>query len=124
QDADVLALRRAVTTRLNLEMAATPAMTEFAAALRPDMATLVPERREELTTEGGLDVVAHFEAVARAAAILQGAGIPVSLFIEPDDGQVDASVRAGARFVEFHTGAYARGFGTEAGERELERLRA
>src|SRR5690606_4342156 len=62
QDADVLALRRAVTTRLNLEMAATPAMTEFAAALRPDMATLVPERREELTTEGGLDVVAHFEA--------------------------------------------------------------
>lgn len=123
QEADARALRASVATRLNLEMAATPAMIAFALDLKPDMATLVPERREELTTEGGLDAVAHFGAVSGAVRALQEAGIPVSLFIEPAPAQVDAAVRSGARFVEFHTGAYARSFGTPAGAGELGRLR-
>lgn len=123
QEADARALRASVATRLNLEMAATPAMIAFALELRPDMATLVPERREELTTEGGLDAVAHFDAVSGAVRALQEAGVPVSLFIEPAPAQVDAAVRSGARFVEFHTGAYAHAFGTPAGDGELDRLR-
>jgi pyridoxine 5-phosphate synthase len=123
QEADVRALRRTVKTRLNLEMAATPAMIAFALDLKPDMATLVPERREELTTEGGLDAAGLFEQVSSAVASLQGAGIPVSLFNEPDAHQVEAARAGGASFVEFHTGAYARGYGTPAGEAELARLR-
>lgn len=122
QDADVLTLRRTVKTRLNLEMAVAPPIVDFALALRPDMATLVPERREELTTEGGLDAVAHFDAVARAVAALRATGVPSSLFIEPDPAQVDAAARAGATFVEFHTGLYARTFGTPAGAAELARI--
>jgi pyridoxine 5-phosphate synthase len=122
QEADVRTLRRTVKTRLNLEMAATPAMLAFAADLKPDMATLVPERREELTTEGGLDAVGLFAQVARAVAALRAAGIPASLFIEPDPAQVRAAVDAGAAFVEFHTGAYARLFGTPAGDAEFARI--
>jgi pyridoxine 5-phosphate synthase len=123
QEEDVVTLRRTVTTKLNLEMATTDAMVAFAANLKPDMATLVPERREELTTEGGLDAVAGFARVAAAVEALQRkAGIPVSLFIEPDAEQVRAALRAGAACVEFHTGAYARLFGTPAGDVELARL--
>lgn len=125
QEADVRALRRTVTTRLNLEMAATDAMIAFAAELRPDMATLVPERREELTTEGGLDAAAQFERVRAAVETLQiRGGIPVSLFIEPDLRQVEAALRGGAAYVEFHTGAYARLFGTPEGDAELARITA
>lgn len=123
QDADARALRASVTTRLNLEMAATPEMTAIALGLRPDMATLVPERREELTTEGGLDAVSGYAHVARAVETLQAAGIPASLFIEPDAAQVDAAARMGARYVEFHTGLYARRFGTAEGDAEFARLR-
>src|SRR5690606_22277575 len=122
QDADVHALRAAVKTRLNLEMAVAPEIVAIAIAVKPDMATLVPERREELTTEGGLDAVSRFDAVARAVADLAAAGVPSSLFIEPDSAQVDAAARAGAQFVEFHTGLYARRFGSPAGDAELARL--
>jgi pyridoxine 5-phosphate synthase len=124
QEEDVRALRRTVKTRLNLEMAATPAMVAFALDLKPDMATLVPERREELTTEGGLDAAGLFPAVSAAVKALQAAGIPVSLFIEPDFRQIEAARVAGASFVEFHTGAYARLFGTPAGDAEFARLKA
>jgi pyridoxine 5-phosphate synthase len=122
QAADVRTLRRSVTTRLNLEMAPTPAMVAFAIELKPDMATLVPERREELTTEGGLDAALLFAPVSRAVATLQGAGIPVSLFIEPAPQQVRAALEMKAALVEFHTGAYARLFGTPQGEAEFSRL--
>ena len=122
QDADVHALRTAVKTRLNLEMAVAPEIVAIAIAVKPDMATLVPERREELTTEGGLDAVSRFDAVARAVADLAAAGVPSSLFIEPDSAQVDAAARVGAQFVEFHTGLYARRFGSPAGDAELARL--
>lgn len=122
QDRDAFLLREAVQTRLNLEMAATEAMTSLALDLRPDQATLVPERREEVTTEGGLDVLAHREAVARATGHLRGKGILVSLFIDPDEAQIAASREVGAEAVELHTGAYANARG-EARARELERLR-
>jgi pyridoxine 5-phosphate synthase len=125
QDADVRALRRTVATRLNLEMAATDAMVAFAAELRPDMATLVPERREELTTEGGLDAVGGLARISAAVEALQRrAGIPVSLFIEPDAAQVDAARESGAAFVEFHTGAYALAYGTPEGTAEFGRIEA
>ncbi len=124
QEQDVIALRRSIATRLNLEMAATPAMLAFANDIKPDMATLVPERREELTTEGGLDVVGLQEGISHAVQTLQvRSGIPVSLFIEPDAAQVKASAGAGAAFVEFHTGVYARTYGTAEGARELARVR-
>ena len=124
QESDVRALRRTVKTRLNLEMAATPAMVAFALDLKPDMATLVPEKREELTTEGGLDAAGLFVEVSAAVKTLQGAGIPVSLFIEPDFRQIEAARVSGASLVEFHTGAYARRFGTPAGDAELARIQA
>ncbi len=122
QDRDVEVLRRLVKTKLNLEMAVTDEMVRIALALRPDMATLVPERREELTTEGGLDVHGHLGAVAKAARALQGGGIAVSLFIDPDQDQVSASARAGAELVELHTGAYAEARERKAQQAELARL--
>jgi pyridoxine 5-phosphate synthase len=122
QDEDVHTLRRTVKTRLNLEMAVAPEIVAIAVAVKPDMATLVPERREELTTEGGLDVVSHFGPVTRAVAALRAVGVPTSLFIEPDAAQVEAAVKSGAAFVEFHTGLYARLFGTPACDAELARI--
>jgi pyridoxine 5-phosphate synthase len=122
QDRDVEVLRRLVKTKLNLEMAVTDEMVRIALALRPDMATLVPERREELTTEGGLDVHGHLDAVATAVRALQGGGIAVSLFIDPDQDQVSASARSGAELVELHTGAYAEARERNAQQAELARL--
>jgi pyridoxine 5-phosphate synthase len=122
QEHDVVTLRRTVTTHLNLEMAATPAMIDFALNLRPDMATLVPERREELTTEGGLDAAARLAEISGAVLALQGRGIPVSLFIEPEMSQVEAALKSGAAFVEFHTGAYARAFHAGASDAEFARI--
>jgi pyridoxine 5-phosphate synthase len=121
QDDDVVALRRSVKTLLNLEMAATDAMVETAARMVPDLVTLVPEKREERTTEGGLDVVTHRGTVARAIDRLRSAGIPVSLFIDPEEAQVRASIELGARTIELHTGDYAN---TASGEAtgEIERL--
>ncbi len=107
QDRDVQLLRQTVRTRLNLEMAATSEMVAIALAIKPDMVTLVPEKREEVTTEGGLDVVSQEAALQGQISQLQGAGIPVSLFVDPERHQLQASQRSGARWVELHTGSYA-----------------
>jgi len=107
QDEEVVALCKQVRTRVNLEMAVTDEMLAIAERNRPADVCLVPEKREELTTEGGLDVLAHFDAVKHACAYLAGVGIRVSLFIDPDKQQLDAAVACGAPVVELHTGAYA-----------------
>ena len=107
QARDVDVLLRAVQTRVNLEMAVTDAMVEFAVKHRPADCCLVPERREELTTEGGLDVAGQKQRIAGACKTLAQHGIRVSLFIDPDDAQIEASAEAGAPVVELHTGAYA-----------------
>ena len=107
QDRDVLVLRKALRTRMNLEAAVTPEMIAFARRVRPQDVCLVPERRAELTTEGGLDVAGEPKRVERACRDLAAAGIRVSLFIDADRRQVEAARKAGARVVELHTGAYA-----------------
>jgi pyridoxine 5-phosphate synthase len=107
QDRDVRLLRPVVTHRLNLEMAAVDAIADIACEVKPDEATLVPERRAELTTEGGLDVVANEQAVARITKRLRQAGIEVSLFIDPDRRQIDAAKRLGAQAVEIQTARYS-----------------
>jgi len=107
QDADVFALRGQLRTRMNLECAITEEMLAIACQVKPQDVCLVPERRAELTTEGGLDVIGHFETVSSAIKRLQDAGIRVSLFIDPDARQIDAAARAGAPVIELHTGAYA-----------------
>lgn len=106
QERDVEVLRQTVQTRLNLEMAATSAMLQVARRVKPDMCTLVPERREELTTEGGLDVVAHRDQVSDVVAGLREAGIVVSLFVDPEPAQLQAAHRIQADVVELHTGRY------------------
>jgi pyridoxine 5-phosphate synthase len=121
QDRDVAALRGALQTRMNLEIAATDEMLAIAERTQPADACLVPERRLEVTTEGGLDVAGQQRKIAEACARLAAAGIRVSLFIDPDEAQVDAGARAGAPVVELHTGAYAMAHGEER-PRELARL--
>ena len=122
QARDVDVLLRAVQTRVNLEMAVTDSMIEFAVKHRPADCCLVPERREELTTEGGLDVAGQASRIAAACRRLAEHGIRVSLFIDPDPAQIAASAAAGAPVVELHTGAYAEAEGAVAA-RELERIR-
>lgn len=107
QDYDVARLRETIESRLNLEMAATVEMQALAIRTRPDLVTLVPERRAERTTEGGLDVVAHGDALRPVIEALREIAVPVSLFIDPERAQIDASVALGAAFVELHTGDYA-----------------
>ena len=124
QDADVETLRARLRVPLNLEMAVTDAMVAVAARIRPPHACLVPERREELTTEGGLDIVRHQARVRDAVAKLAAAGIRVSLFIDPDPGQIRASVEAGAPAVELHTGDYANAADAAALAREAARVQA
>jgi len=121
QDADVEALCANTTTRINLEMAVTPEMLEIALKHRPADVCLVPEKREELTTEGGLDVLSHRDVVAAAVRRLGEAGIRVSLFIDPDPEQLRAAREVGAPVVELHTGTYADATG-KAQHHELERL--
>jgi len=121
QDRDVRALRAALQTHMNLEIAATPEMLDIALEVQPRDVCLVPEKRAEVTTEGGLDVASQPDAVARACRKLAAGGIRVSLFIDADAVQVDAAIRAGAPVVELHTGAYAEAQGAERG-RELARL--
>src|SRR5438094_8843529 len=106
-DRDVRLLRPVVTHRLNLEMAAVDAIAEIACEVKPDEATLVPERREELTTEGGLDVITHQDAVGRAVERLTAAGIEVSLFIDPDPLQIERSRLPGCRAAEIRTARYS-----------------
>jgi pyridoxine 5-phosphate synthase len=110
QDADVLQLKKTVRTKLNLEMAATGEMVGFALRLKPDQVTLVPEKRRELTTEGGLALAVSPARYGRAVDRLRSKGIPVSLFIDPDPGDIRISSRLGADLVELHTGAYSRAF--------------
>lgn len=107
QDHDVLALRAQLRTRMNLESALTPEMLQFALRIRPQDVCLVPERRQELTTEGGLDVASQLARVREACQLLGAAGIRVSLFIDADTAQIDAAKAAGAPVIELHTGHYA-----------------
>ena len=121
QDADAFRIRAEVKTPLNFEMAVTDEMIEIALKLKPEFACLVPENRMEVTTEGGLDVIGNFEKTRNAIARLQAAGIQVSLFIDPDSKQVEASVEAHADMIELHTGAFANAKG-DAVQAELVRL--
>ena len=123
QDADVRALRGLLQTRMNLETAVTDEMLTLAAAVRPGDCCFVPERRQEITTEGGLDVCAQPARIRDAAERLRQAGVRVALFIDPDPRQIEAAAQAGAPVVELHTGAYAEASGARAAT-ELERLRA
>jgi pyridoxine 5-phosphate synthase len=123
QDADVYAIRPRLRTRMNLECAITPEMLKIACAVQPSDVCLVPEKRTELTTEGGLDVVGARTAVSDAVAYLTQAGIRVSLFIKPDLEQVAAAALAGAAVIELHTGAYAHAQAGDAVDAELHRIR-
>jgi len=110
QDRDIRKLRQVLKTRLNLEMANAPEIIEIALEIKPDIVCIVPERRAEVTTEGGLDVASHWTALAATRTKMNDAGIDVSLFIAPDAEQVEAAARTGAQFVELHTGAFAENF--------------
>jgi pyridoxine 5-phosphate synthase len=122
QERDVQLLRERLNTKLNLEMAVTPAMLIFAENVRPSDACFVPEKREELTTEGGLDVVSHRQKIREATQRLQGIGVRVSLFIDPESAQIEASRDAGAHAVEIHTGAYCNALGMER-DKQLQVIR-
>ncbi len=123
QDRDVRVLREVVTSRLNLEMAAIDSIVDIACAVKPDEATLVPERREELTTEGGLDIVRNREAVARALERLRNAGLHVSLFIDPDPLQIETAKLLGADAVEIQTARYAEARTPAERHKQLDVLR-
>ncbi|HAT31825.1 MAG TPA: pyridoxine 5'-phosphate synthase [Janthinobacterium sp.] len=123
RDADVIAIAPALMTRMNLEAAVTAEMIAFACRIKPADVCLVPENRHEVTTEGGLDVVRHFEQVRAAVRQLQGEGIRVSLFIDADAGQIVAAAELKATVIELHTGRYADTAGAEQAE-ELARIRA
>jgi len=122
QDADVFAIKQATTTRLNLEMAAAEEIVRIALKLKPDQVTLVPERRQEVTTEGGLDVVRGRRRLAAAIRRLKRAGIVVSLFIDPEEAQIKASREVGADAIELHTGAYANAKSESKAKRELAKI--
>src|SRR6266568_4052197 len=111
QDRDVWKLREVVKTRLNLEMANSPEIVAIALKLKPEIVCLVPERRQEVTTEGGLDVVGNLAALTETRKRMGDAGIDVSLFIAPDPAQIEAAARTGSQFIELHTGAFAESFG-------------
>jgi pyridoxine 5-phosphate synthase len=119
QDRDVRLLRQTVKTRLNLEMGATQEIIKFALAVKPDMVTLVPEKRKELTTEGGLNVAGQKKKLKTAIGRMKDAGIPVSLFIDPDSRQIKAAKEIGATFVEIHTGRYADAASEEERDQEF-----
>jgi pyridoxine 5-phosphate synthase len=123
QDRDVTLLRRLLQTRMNLEMAVTAEMIRIASEVRPQDCCLVPESREEVTTEGGLDVRAQQARIDQACRALAAAGVRVSLFIDPDTAQIEAARRVGAPVIELHTGTYANASGT-ARAHELERVRS
>ncbi|MEB5928633.1 pyridoxine 5'-phosphate synthase [Acinetobacter schindleri] len=122
QDDDVRRMRPVLTTHMNLEMAVTDEMVAFAKEIQPHHVCFVPEKRQEVTTEGGLDVVGHFEDVKKATQELTAIGCDVSLFIDADFAQIDAAVACGAPTIEIHTGAYADAETPEAQKAELERI--
>ena len=123
QARDVRLIKAVLQTRMNLELAITDAMLDFAEEIMPEHACLVPEKREELTTEGGLDVIAHFKTVENAVTRLQNLGSEVSLFIDPDIQQIDAAKAAGAPVIELHTGCYADATNDASRSHELQRIR-
>jgi len=122
QDRDLRLLRDVVQTKLNMEMAATDEMERIARKIKPDFSTLVPEKREELTTEGGLEVASRIEFMKAYIGRLREAGITVSLFVDPDEKQIAAAKKAGADWVELHTGAYANARGAQEQDREFTKI--
>jgi len=123
QERDVWRLRETIATRLNLEMACTPEMTAFALKLKPDTVCLVPENRQEISTEGGLDVVGNRARVKACVDAMNAAGIQTSLFIDPDEAQIDLAAKVRAPIVELHTGAYANAYFTPQRAKEFQALR-
>lgn len=123
QPRDVHLIKEVLQTRMNLELAVTDAMLDFAEEIKPEHACLVPENRMEITTEGGLNVIGNFDAVERAVKRLQGIGSEVSLFIDPDVKQIDAAVATGAPVIEIHTGCYADATNEATQARELQRIK-
>ncbi|KPD03002.1 pyridoxine 5'-phosphate synthase [Moellerella wisconsensis] len=122
-DRDIELLKNTIQTRMNLEMAVTDEMVDIACRIRPDFCCLVPEKREEVTTEGGLDVAGQKDKIADAVKRLTAAGIQVSLFIDADHQQIDAAQQVGAPFIEIHTGAYADAASTNEQELEFRRIK-
>ncbi|KOC88252.1 pyridoxine 5'-phosphate synthase [Winslowiella iniecta] len=122
-DRDVRILRQTIQTRMNLEMAVTDEMVDIACEIKPHFCCLVPEKRQEVTTEGGLDVAGQLEKITAAVARLHAVGILVSLFIDADKAQIDAAVASGAPYIEIHTGAYAEAEEGAARDAELARIR-
>lgn len=120
---DLRLLRELITTKLDLEMAAVPEIIEVACDVQPELATIVPERRQELTTEGGINVIDNITHLGKTIQILHNAEVPVSLFIEPDLNQIDAAAEINADFIEIHTGNYANAVSEEDIFDELERVR-
>jgi len=122
QDRDVQLLREIIRTKLDLEMAADDAMAKIALTIKPDLVTLVPEKRQELTTEGGLDILAHKDRIQSIITLLHDGGIPVSLFIEPDLAQIKAAHKVSADFIELHTGRYANAKRSKEADAEFEAI--
>ena len=122
QDRDLRLLRQTVKTRLNMEMAATEEMLRISSEVKPDLVTLVPEKREELTTEGGLNVVGQKQALTEFITRLKAAPLEVSLFVDPDHAQITAAQEAGARWVELHTGIYAEAPGETEAQQYFDQL--
>jgi pyridoxine 5-phosphate synthase len=124
KEEDLYLLKKTVKTKLNLEMSSVSEIVDIACQLKPQQATFVPERREELTTEGGLDVVSGFQKIKRVKEKLEKNGITVSLFIDPDKKQIDAAKKMNIKMIELHTGSYAECKTGSARERELRKLKA
>lgn len=122
QDRDLDILRRTIKTKLNLEMAATQEMVRTALRIKPEQVTLVPEKRQELTTEGGLDVILNLKSISDAVKRLREDGIVVSLFVDPHQEQIKAANKSGADYIEIHTGAYAEANNWKSQEQELEAI--
>ncbi|WP_147199296.1 pyridoxine 5'-phosphate synthase [Pantoea sp. CCBC3-3-1] len=122
-DRDVRILRQTIQTRMNLEMAVTDEMIDIACEIKPHFCCLVPEKREEVTTEGGLDVAGQLEKITVAVSRLKEVGIQVSLFIDPDHQQIDAALASGAPYIEIHTGAYAEAEEGRARDAEFRRIK-
>ncbi len=122
-DEDVELISKTISTPLNLEMAVTDEMGEIALRIKPHSVCLVPEKRQEVTTEGGLDVARQLDKITEFVKPLVNAGIEVSLFIDPSESQVKASAKTGAQFIELHTGSYSNAFGTENEEIEFQKLK-
>jgi pyridoxine 5-phosphate synthase len=122
-DRDVILLSQFIKTKMNLEMAATSEMVGIAKKVKPFSATIVPEKREEVTTEGGLDVIGNFEHIRETAKTLKKTGIIVSLFVDPVLDQIQASKESGVEYIEIHTGTYCEVFGKKVESRELEKIK-